>query len=110
MIQAIIDGNTGISTSTPGNPLYGDAGWVQGVPWLYYRETPTEVLRKSNRVDMTVSFFSDSSDRNSSLKFYFARYHMNGTFLGFQLLTNQLNICPFNYDDAKHMLTFGTVT
>lgn len=61
---------------------------------------------------MTVSFYDDANnkDRNSSLTFYLARYHMNGTFLGFQMLKNQLNICPFNYEDVQSMLKFGTVT
>lgn len=73
-----------------GNPLYGDEGWVQGVPWLYYKQKPSDIVKKSGRVDITVSFYEDAAnkDRNSSLTFYIARYHLNGTFLGFQMLKN----------------------
>ena len=35
---------------------------------------------------------------------------MNGTFLGFQQLKSQLNLCPLNYDDVLNMLKFGAVT
>lgn len=35
---------------------------------------------------------------------------MNGTFLGFEVLKDQMNVCPFNYDSVNNMLRFGTVT
>lgn len=35
---------------------------------------------------------------------------MNGTFLGYQILKNQLNLCPLNYDDVLNMMKFGAVT
>ena len=49
-------------------------------------------------------------DRNASLTFYLARYSINGTFLGFQLLKTQLSLCSMNYDDVLNMLKFGAVT
>jgi hypothetical protein len=39
------------------NSKYPDKGWVEGLPWLYYQDKPTAVLRKSNRVDITMSFY-----------------------------------------------------
>ncbi len=61
---------------------------------------------------MTVSFFEEAStkDRNASSTFYLGRYMMNGTFVGFEVLKNQLNLCPFNYEDIQKMLKFGSVT
>jgi hypothetical protein len=64
------------------NTYYNDAGWVEGMPWLYYSQKPSEVVKKSGRVDMTVSFTTDAG-RNQSLTFFLARYSINGTFLGF---------------------------
>lgn len=58
-----------------------------------------------------MSFKSDgTTTRNTSLTFYLARYAMNGTFLGFQLLKTQLSLCPMNYNDVLNMLKFGAVT
>lgn len=78
-----IEGQDGAQAA---NSLYGTAnGWVEGMPWLYYREQASDIVKKSGRVDITVSFYEDTAnkDRNASLTFYLARYHMNGTFLGF---------------------------
>lgn len=61
---------------------------------------------------MTVSFYEDATttDRNASLTFYLGRYSMNGTFLGFQKLRSQMNLCPLNYADVLNMFKFGAVT
>ena len=99
------------------NSNYPDKGWIEGLPWLYYLNNATEILRKSNRVDITMSFYqptTQSSDvslqRNASLTFYLARYALNGTFTGYQVLKDQLNLCPLNYDDVLNMMKFGAVT
>lgn len=38
------------------------------------------------------------------------RYDINGTFLGFEILRDQLNLCPLTYDDVLNMMRFGAVT
>lgn len=46
------------NTSIPlANTKYNDKGWVEGLPWLYYLQKPSEVIKKSDRVDLTVSFY-----------------------------------------------------
>ena len=70
------------ASRTEVNTFYNDAGWVDGMPWLYYEQAPSNVVQKSGRVDVTVSF-SPSGGGNQSLTFFLARYAMNGTFLGF---------------------------
>ena len=51
-----------------------------------------------------------TEDRVSMLTFYMGRYDINGTFLGFEILRDQLNLCPFTYDDVLNMMRFGAVT
>lgn len=83
------------------------------MPWLYYNEKPLDIVRKSNRVDLTVSYYQPSqstADRTSTLSFYLGRYDINGTFLGFEILRDQLNLCPLTYDDVLNMMRFGAVT
>eukprot|EP00347_Sterkiella_histriomuscorum_P018733 403344384 len=94
---------------TQANPFYDDAGWGEGLPWLYYAQKPSDVVKKSGEVDITVSF-TQQGGRNQSLTFYLARYHINGTFLGFQQLKSQLSICPLNYDDVLNIFKFGAVS
>ncbi len=59
---------------------------------------------------MTVSFYQDGSDRNNSLTFYLARYTLNGTFVGFEVLRDQLNLCPINHYDVEKMMKFGVMS
>lgn len=44
------------------------------------------------------------------LTFYLGRYALNGTFIGFEVLRDQLNLCPLTYDDVLNMMRFGAVT
>ena len=92
---------------------YGPQSWKEGLPWLYYKEKPFDIVRKSNRVDLTVSYYQPSqatNERTSTLTFYLGRYDINGTFLGFEILRDQLNLCPLTYDDVLNMMRFGAVT
>jgi meckelin len=49
------------TTLAQANSKYPDKGWVEGLPWLYYQDKPSEILRKSNRVDITMSFFQPTT-------------------------------------------------
>ena len=59
---------------------------------------------------MTVSFYQDGTDRNSSLTFYLARYALNGTFLGLEVLRDQLNLCPVDHNDVDKIMKFGVMS
>ena len=74
---------------------------ADGLPWLYYTETPQALIKDKN-IDLTVSFYSDPSDasRVMSLTYYLARYAMDGTFRGFQQLKTQRSLCPMTYKDV----------
>ena len=92
---------------------YGVSSWKAGLPWLYYTEKPLDIVKKSNRIDLTVSYFQPSkvtADRTSTITFMMARYALNGTFLGFETLRDQMNLCPLKFDDVINMMRFGAVT
>lgn len=59
---------------------------------------------------MTVSFNSQITTSKSSLTFYLTRYTMNGTFVGYEVLKTQMNLCPFTYDKQRYVFEFGSVT
>ncbi len=55
------------NSTVQANSKYVDKGWVEGLPWLYYLDKPTEILRKSNRVDITMSFYQPTTTQEASL-------------------------------------------
>lgn len=75
---------------------YADLGWTPGLPWLYYDQTPKQVLSEGEPLDLTVSFYVDPNDksRTQQLKYWLATYNVEGEFLGWQELSNQLMPCP----------------
>lgn len=64
----------------------------QGIPWLYYgllsNEDPATTARKSPDIRVDVS----SGSGVSMLPFVMSVYSVNGTFLGLQNLTTQLEV------------------
>jgi hypothetical protein len=49
--------SSGYDDNSIAKPVYGDSGWISGLPWLYYNQTPSAVVQKSGRVSITVSFY-----------------------------------------------------
>lgn len=37
-------------------PFYKDEGWRKNLPWLYYTQTPQQVFKDADPVDLVVSF------------------------------------------------------
>lgn len=92
--------------------FYKDDGWKEGMPWLYYSQTPQQVFKESELPELTVSFDDPGNDltRMNKLKFWLARYTMDGEFLALQELTNELSSCPMDMEEVQMMATFGFVT
>jgi hypothetical protein len=86
---------------------FNDANLKESLPWLYYAQSPKDVLM--DPIDVTVSF-SDSDDVSQYLNYYIARYTIAGEFLGFQELKTQLSICAIGYQEVIAMKRFGVVT
>ena len=92
--------------------FYKDEGWKVGLPWLYYKQTPQVVFKDATPPDLTVSFADSGNDltRTNKLKFWLARYNMEGEFLAMQELYNDLSSCPMDMEEVEMMATFGIVT
>lgn len=89
------------------NPA-SDSGWRENMPWIYYQSSADDVL-DSKRVQLEVTFDPDGDgEKLNELKFYLAMYAMNGEFLGYQKLTDQLILCPHSSEDTKRYREFGT--
>lgn len=77
------------------DPFYDDQGYKKGLPWLYYDRPADEVIYQDKRVKFHASFNYENLDIGvvSHLRFKIASYLLDGTFLGFEDLTDQLIIC-----------------
>lgn len=86
--------NTGIS-------LYGYQDWIEGVPFLYYKDAKqSDVLEE----DIFKTVFTDK--RNISIQL--ARYTPDGDFLGFKELTTDFERCSIANQNAQLWRTFGS--
>lgn len=88
------------------NPADPDEGWKTGMPWLYYLNDGKDILER--KAEMTVSFDTGASDKVGILEFTMAKYHMDGTFVGYEPLTDQLILCPHSSQETKRYREFGT--
>lgn len=88
------------------NPADPDAGWKKGLPWLYYMNDAKDILKRN--AEMTVSFDTNNGDKIGVLDFKMAKYHMDGTFMGYEPLTDQLILCPHSSQETERYREFGT--
>ena len=68
--------------------MFSQLGWQTGLPWLYYDKTAKEVLQDEQPLSLTVGFYTDPTEKNrfNQLKYWLARYNLEGDFLGWQEL------------------------
>lgn len=84
-----------------------DYGAKENMAWIYY-ENSTESYLKKDRLEMLITFDPDDSEKVNVLTFQLASFYLNGTFIGFSNLTDQLILCPHSYKVGKYYRTFGT--
>lgn len=80
------------------------------MPWLYYRGlTADQIVQKSNKVRFRVSFGYENRSFQiiSQLRFKLARYSLQGDFLGFEDLTDQLSICQEPREKISNLYRVG---
>jgi ribonucleotide reductase alpha subunit len=90
---------------------YNYAGWKQGLPYIFYKSTANTILTESNIVKMKVAFSDPTTEGNGyvhTLKFQLASYYLNGTFIGFESLSDQLMVCPSSLGETEKFRKFGT--
>jgi hypothetical protein len=96
------------TTTTQQNTFYG-AGWKTGLPWLYYQDTATTVIKTRNRVQakMTLSTSEADSSRYAFVPFKLAKYSLEGDFLGWEDLSNQIWMCPTSVSGSDRYRRVG---
>lgn len=62
---------------------------------------------KSNQLKMAVSFNLNSFDKKNEMEFYVSTYTLNGTYLGFFPVNNQLSLCSRVGQDISDFRKFG---
>ena len=86
-----------------------DSGWKRNIPWLYYEEDTKDLLEDESKVNFEVTFNPDEEkSKTGVLKFHFAKYQLDGTFLGFEDVQGQIILCPHSSSDNKKYREFGT--
>lgn len=84
-----------IGSASSFNTNFYDANWKLGYPWMTYTGSTDSILRQPDKVQFRVTLgTSHSSTQVSSLPFYIAKWKFDGTYLGFEPLTDQLTLCP----------------
>jgi hypothetical protein len=87
LFQEITVNNTLINKA---NSFYPDDGFKQGFPWLFYERAPTDVLLVNDRIKFRASFNEENLAVGivRDLHFKLGKYELDGTFLGYEDLTD----------------------
>ena len=95
--------------------FYGDLGFKQGLPWLYYdKSRPNSQIIGEGEYDIRVKFRASFGYENEEIgifrkmKFKLAKYDIEGNFHGFEDLTNQLVICEKSREEISRIYEIGT--
>lgn len=97
------------NSSTLQNSFYNDNGWKQNLPWLYYSNKGNNVIYQSMRLKakMTLDKSQADSTRYAYVPFKLAKYSLDGEFLGWEDLSNQIWMCPVTVEDSKRYRRVG---
>lgn len=97
------------NVTTLQNTFYNDNGWKENLPWLYYSRSGSAVIYQSNRIKakMTLDPSQADSARYAYVPFKLAKYALDGVFLGWEDLTDQIWICPITKEDSKRYRRVG---
>ena len=75
--------------------------------WIYYQRN-AEVVLNDQRVGMLVTFDPTDTSQTNLLQFVLAEFYLNGTFISYYNLTDQLVLCPHSYIIGVSYKKFGT--
>lgn len=106
------------STSFRTNKFYSDGGYKAGLPWLFYlnggspKKAVSVLQPKPTRVKFHASFSTTNRKYGilSRLEFKLASYDIDGNFLGFADLAEQLFLCPVSPAELKKLTSIGRVS
>ena len=81
------------------------------MPWIQYPKTlNAQTYIQTSVESQGYAPFMASFQKNGQLNFTLAQYDIQGQFLGFTQLKDQLTICPLSYDEVRKMMTYGTIS
>jgi|TARA_B110000285_G_C15017949_1_gene560029 hypothetical protein len=111
----LVDGE---STPYRTNTFYADGGYKAGLPWLFYlnggssKKASTVLQPKPTRVKFHASFTTTNRKYGilSRLQFKLASYDIDGNFLGFSDLAEQLFLCPVSPAELEKFTSIGRVS
>lgn len=91
------------------NSFYNDDGWKGKIPWLYYQRSGKNVIYDKNRIQakMTLSVNEADGARYAYIPFKLAKYSLEGDFMGWEDLSNQILMCQTTVKDSKRYRRVG---
>jgi meckelin len=110
LTTAVACSKFGVIADSIGTITHGFAAWKTAMPLLSYVDSATlSSTLLTTKVSLS-EVASESTDRAtvSSLKFYLMKFAFNGTYLGYEKLAGQLQLCGGDPDDVQRFLRFGT--
>ena len=81
---------------------HGFAGWFGTIGFLEFEQSPTPDTTLAS-----IMAFDAIDGYVNTLDFRLVRYALNGTYLGYQNLTTQLQLCGGHYDTMTRWMQFG---
>eukprot|EP00003_Mantamonas_plastica_P003858 TRINITY_DN13032_c0_g2_i5.p1 TRINITY_DN13032_c0_g2~~TRINITY_DN13032_c0_g2_i5.p1 ORF type:complete len:838 (-),score=230.14 TRINITY_DN13032_c0_g2_i5:794-3010(-) len=82
--------------------------WPDTLPWLYYgSEGPGSLTSTDVSMQVSFSLIDETRGLTAQLTFVLATYSLNGTFLGMNNLTSELQFCEGKATTLKNFLRFG---
>lgn len=84
-----------------------DPGLKENMAWIYYENNAEDVLT-ADTVNMDVTFDSNHDSKVNLLEFQLAMFRLNGTFIQYESLTDQLLLCPHSDSDSSLYRKLGT--
>jgi meckelin len=87
--------------------IYQDSSVPVNLERLFYQGS-TKTILETPVTDTKVTLDPDDDSKLNLMEFLLAEFDINGTFLGFQEMTDQLILCPHSLEDSKKYRKFGT--
>ncbi len=96
-----------IASANAFDSAFYDTNWKVGYPWMDYSASTATLLSLPDKVQFKVSLGSTTTAINS-LPLYLAKWSFDGTYLGFEPLTDQLTLCPAARTVVDEVRRFGS--
>jgi len=93
-----------VTQASPNSRQHSFSGWFGTIGFLYFENN--QIVQDSTLVSKLA--YEATAGYTHSLLFKLAKYAFNGTYLGQEDLTDQLQVCGGHYDVMTRWMKFGT--